>query len=182
MTDWAAAAAVLAGLGLAAGGLLAAAQRLLAGRERRNADSVVDAVAAVLPQTQCTQCGYPGCRPYAAAVAGGERIDLCAPGGPETAAALEALVGRQAETEGLASPLVQAARIRGAECIGCALCIAACPVDAIAGAPQHLHAVVEAHCTGCGLCVPACPVDCIDLIELAAESLRERPAGVAPSP
>ena len=180
MASLLAAAAALAGVGVAAGALLAGAQRFLASRERRNADSVEDAVAALLPQTQCAQCGYPGCRPYAAAVAGGERFDLCIPGGAETAAALKTLLGREAEPAELPPSLAQVARIRGAECIGCALCLAACPVDAIAGAPQHLHAVVEVHCTGCELCVPACPVDCIDLIESvgsAEGALAELDAG-----
>lgn len=174
MTSWPAllaAAAVLAVFGAVAGALLAAARRLLAGRERHAADAVADAVAALLPQTQCAQCGYAGCGPYATAVAAGERVDLCAPGGPETAAALGALLGREAAAQ-LPPPAAQVARVRGAECIGCALCLAACPVDAIAGAPQHLHAVIDAHCTGCELCVPACPVDCIDLIE-SSESAGE---------
>ena len=180
MTGWSAAAGALAAVGVAAGTLLAAAQRLFAARERRNADSVEDAALALLPHIQCAQCGYPGCRPYAAAVAAGERVDLCLPGGPETAAALQALLGRQAETANLPPPAAQAARIRGAECIGCALCLAACPVDAIAGAPQHLHAVVEAHCTGCELCVPACPVDCIDLVGLGNAAPLPRRAEAAP--
>lgn len=178
MTNWIVAAAALAGVGVATGALLAGAQRFLAGRERRNADSVEDAVAALLPQTQCAQCGYPGCRPYAAAVAGGERLDLCIPGGSETAAALKALLAREAEPADLPPSQAQVARIRGAECIGCALCLAVCPVDAIAGAPQHLHAVVEAHCTGCELCVPACPVDCIDLIALGGSAVAALAEGV----
>ena len=165
MTNIAAAALALAGIGFAAAAILALAQRLLANRERNQQGTVADAVDALLPQTQCAQCGYPGCRPYAVAVAGGERIDLCVPGGPETAAALKELLGRDADAASMSPAVDRLARIRAEECTGCALCLAACPVDAIAGAPQHLHAVIDAHCTGCELCVPVCPVDCIDMVD-----------------
>ncbi len=158
------AALALGGIGLVVGTLLAVARRALAARERANADAVVDRVDALLPQSQCTQCGYPGCRPYATAVANGERLDLCAPGGPATVAALRALLGRESETTAIAEAQERLARIIEAECIGCALCINACPVDAIAGAPKYLHAVIAERCTGCELCLPACPVDCIELI------------------
>jgi len=158
------AALVRGGIGLLVGALLSLARRALAPRERGSADAVVDAIDALLPQSQCAQCGYPGCRPYAEAVAGGERLDLCPPGGPDTAAALKALLGRESEEVAVAAAHAQVARIVESECVGCALCIAACPVDAISGAPQYLHAVIEARCTGCELCVPACPVDCIKLI------------------
>ena len=157
------AALVLGGIGLVAAVLLSIARRALASRQDSNADDVVVAIDAVLPQSQCAQCGYPGCRPYAEAVSAGERLDLCPPGGPQVVAALEDLLGRQAEAE-LADPVDAVARIVAKDCIGCALCIDACPVDAIAGAPKYLHGVIDERCTGCELCVPACPVDCIDLV------------------
>lgn len=157
------AALVLGGIGLVAAILLSVARRALASRQDSNADAVVVAIDAILPQSQCAQCGYPGCRPYAQAVAAGERLDLCPPGGPQVVAALEELLGRQADTD-LADPVDAVARIVAKDCIGCALCIDACPVDAIAGAPKYLHGVVDERCTGCELCLPACPVDCIELV------------------
>lgn len=157
------AALALGAIGLVAGLLLVAAKRLLAGRE--NPLAVVDAVDALLPQSQCGQCGYAACRPYAQAVVDGERLDLCPPGGPETTAKLQALLAR--ESAGAELPAAQdlKARIDAADCVGCALCIDACPVDAIAGAPKYLHAVIDVHCTGCELCVAACPVQCIRMVE-----------------
>ena len=157
------AALVLGGIGLATAVVLSVARRVLASKQDANADAVVVAIDAVLPQSQCAQCGYPGCRPYAEAVAEGERLDLCPPGGQRVVAALEALLGRDAESE-LADPAEKIARIVEKDCIGCALCIDACPVDAIAGASKYLHAVIRERCTGCELCVPACPVDCIELL------------------
>ena len=157
------AALVLGGIGLAAAAMLSVARRALAGTEDANADAVVVAIDAVLPQSQCAQCGYPGCRPYAEAVAEGERLDLCPPGGSRVVAALEELLGRDADAE-VSEPADAVARIVEADCIGCALCIDACPVDAIAGAAKYLHAVIPERCTGCELCIPACPVDCIDLV------------------
>ena len=162
------AALVLGGIGLVAALLLSIARRALASKGNANADVVVVAIDAVLPQSQCAQCGYPGCRPYAEAVAGGERLDLCPPGGPRVVAALEALMGRKADEE-LAEPADIVARIVEGDCIGCALCIDACPVDAIVGASKYLHAVIPERCTGCELCVPACPVDCIELVPRSKE-------------
>ena len=157
------AALVLGGIGLVVGVLLSIARLALAAKTKDSEATVVDAIDALLPQSQCAQCGYPGCRPYAEAVAAGERLDLCPPGGPETAAALKRLLARDGEPASLAEPREQVARIVEKDCVGCALCIAACPVDAIVGAPGYLHAVIRAHCTGCELCVPVCPVDCIEL-------------------
>jgi electron transport complex protein RnfB len=153
--------AVLGGLGAAAGLALSWADR----RFKPDPDTLIDAIDTLLPQTQCAQCGYPGCRPYAAAIAQGEAIDLCPPGGPETAQALARLLGRAVTTP---PPSLQApvAVIDEARCIGCYLCIPACPVDAIIGAPQFMHTVIRDRCTGCGLCVAPCPVDCIDLVDL----------------
>jgi electron transport complex protein RnfB len=122
---------------------------------------------AALPQTQCGRCGHDGCAPYAAAIAAGAPIDRCPPGGEATVAALAALTGRPVVPLdgrlGRPGPLL-AARIDEAYCIGCTLCIDACPVDAIAGAPKRMHTVLAALCTGCELCLPPCPVACIDLV------------------
>jgi electron transport complex protein RnfB len=135
---------------------------------------LVDAIDALLPQTQCAQCGYPGCRPYAEAVAAGESIDLCPPGGAETQRQLATLLGRSAGTT-LPTPRPVRAVIDESRCIGCFLCVDACPVDAIVGAPRYMHTVLEERCTGCELCLPPCPVDCIDLVPLDGPSAA--PAG-----
>ena len=130
---------------------------------------LIDAVDAVLPQTQCAQCGYPGCRPYAEAVVEGARLDLCPPGGAATFNALQELLGRHEGTPPT-QPGAVIARVREDECIGCFLCVGACPVDAILGAAGFMHTILEDQCTGCELCVPACPVDCIDLVPTEASS------------
>ena len=128
----------------------------------------VDAIDALLPQTQCGQCGHPGCRPYAEAIANGSAINKCPPGGARTIAALAQLLhvpalpldpvhGKEATRK--------VAVIREAECIGCTKCITACPVDAILGSAKHMHTVIARECTGCDLCVEPCPVDCIDMVE-----------------
>lgn len=131
-------------------------------------DSLVNQIDRLLPQTQCAQCGYPGCRPYAEAVAtGNAEINQCPPGGESGVAALANLLGKTViplnEEFGIEKPVALAV-IREAECIGCTLCIKACPVDAIVGAAKLMHTVISEHCTGCELCLPPCPVDCIDLI------------------
>jgi len=129
--------------------------------------SLADRIDAVLPQTQCTRCGYAGCRPYADAVANGTSdINRCPPGGMPVIVALAALTGRTVKALdpecGEHGPLL-AAVIDEAMCIGCTLCIAACPVDAILGAQKRMHAVLPSLCSGCALCVAPCPVDCIAL-------------------
>jgi electron transport complex protein RnfB len=130
--------------------------------------SLADAIDDLLPQTQCGQCGYAGCRPYAEAIAtGAAEINQCPPGGAEGIADLARLLGREPlplnPANGVEKPPVVAV-IREAECIGCTKCIQACPVDAIVGASKLMHTVIEEHCTGCELCLPPCPVDCIDLV------------------
>ena len=127
----------------------------------------IGAIDAALPQTQCTRCGYPDCRHYAQAIAQGEAaINQCPPGGQEGVARLAAITGRPAlplnPDNGLEAVRV-VARIDENWCIGCTLCIKACPTDAILGANKRMHTVIEAHCTGCELCIPVCPVDCISL-------------------
>ncbi|MBD3895104.1 RnfABCDGE type electron transport complex subunit B [Halomonas sp. ML-15] len=125
---------------------------------------LIDAIDAELPQTQCGKCGQPGCRPYAEAIAQGEAINRCPPGGERTVARLAAITGRpvSALDQPAQSPLT--AYVREDECIGCTKCIQACPVDAIVGAAKLMHTVIVDQCTGCELCVAPCPVDCIDLL------------------
>ena len=131
------------------------------------APDVAARIDALLPQTQCTRCGYPGCKPYAAAIAGGEaEINQCPPGGSATIAALAALTGRPVQplnpVHGMESP-PRVAWIDESRCIGCARCLAPCPVDAIIGAAKYMHTVLAGRCTGCELCLPPCPVDCIEM-------------------
>ena len=136
---------------------------------------IADRIDALLPQTQCEQCGYHGCRPYAEAIARGEaEINQCPPGGAAGIAKLAALLQRPLlplnSAHGIEKPRALA-RIVEADCIGCTKCIQACPVDAIIGASKLMHTVIADDCTGCELCVPACPVDCIVLEPMPAAQL-----------
>jgi len=133
---------------------------------------LVHLIDALLPQTQCTKCGYDGCQPYAQAIACGEAdINQCPPGGDEGIARLAALLDRAVipldSTRGERRP-PQVAFIDERLCIGCVKCIDACPVDAIVGASKRMHTVIADACTGCELCIPPCPVDCISLLPVAA--------------
>ncbi|QMT58780.1 RnfABCDGE type electron transport complex subunit B [Legionella sp. PC997] len=131
----------------------------------------VKEIDALLPQTQCGECNYPGCLPYAEALAqGSAAINKCPPGGVDTVKALGALLNVDPAPylqEALANTRAPSvAVIREAECIGCTKCIKACPVDAIIGSGKLMHAVIDHECTGCGLCVAPCPVDCIEMVNL----------------
>ena len=141
--------------------------------------SLVADIDAVLPQTQCAQCGYPGCRPYAEAIAQGEAdINQCPPGGQAGVDALAALLGCETkplnEANGEHKPPMVAI-IDEDRCIGCTLCIGACPVDAIFGAQKQMHTIIESECTGCELCLAPCPVDCIDLLPAKRPKVRPLP-------
>jgi electron transport complex protein RnfB len=138
-------------------------------------DPIVDKIEKLLPQTQCGQCSYPGCRPYAQAIANGEDINKCPPGGQATIEVLADLLGREVmyldATHGEEKPKTVAV-IREEECIGCTKCIQACPVDAILGAAKQMHTVIAVECTGCDLCVAPCPVDCIDMVPVQAPATQ----------
>jgi len=157
------AAVTFALLGLALGLGLAISRRAFV----REGSALVETIEALLPGTQCAQCGFPGCRPYAEAVASANaEINRCPPGGGETIAALADLLGEAAVPLARDVPAFtpsQVAVIDETQCIGCALCLEACPVDAIVGAPRWMHTVIVRECTGCELCVEPCPVDCIRL-------------------
>ncbi len=171
------ASAILLALAVAAAlaAVLGSALGWAATRITPDADPLVARIDALLPQTQCGQCQYPGCRPYAAAIASGAAdIDRCPPGGEATVRALAALLDRPLRPVDPAYGSVkppQVAWIDEERCIGCARCLPACPVDAIVGAARQMHTVIAAQCTGCELCLPPCPVDCIEL----------HPAAMAPA-
>lgn len=134
--------------------------------------SLTDQLENLLPQTQCTKCGYPGCRPYAEAIAiGAANFNQCPPGGQEGVARLAKFLGRPVlalNIEHGAERPRSVAVIEEAYCIGCTLCIQACPVDAIVGAAKQMHTVLPQLCSGCDLCVAPCPVDCISMVEISA--------------
>ena len=155
---------LMAGLAAIAGFVHA----LCAPRATLEQDELTSRVNELLPQTQCGRCTFPGCRPYAAALARGEAdINQCPPGGDATATALARLLGRAPKPVDPRFGTVHArppvAFIDEEACIGCAKCIPACPVDAIVGAQRFMHTVIAAECTGCELCLPVCPVDCIEM-------------------
>lgn len=155
---------IITGIALVAGLLLAMAARKLPG----DPDEIINQINDLLPQTQCAQCGYPGCRPYAQAIVSDDAaINLCPPGGDETVQRLADLLGRDPEPLAEAPAINSVALIEESLCIGCTHCRDACPVDAITGAHQFMHTVISAECTGCELCVPPCPVDCISMVPAA---------------
>ncbi|MBK1679122.1 electron transport complex subunit RsxB [Rhodocyclus tenuis] len=144
--------------------ILGAALGFAAVKFRVEGDPLVEKIETILPQTQCGQCGYPGCRPYAEAIAKGEAdINRCPPGGADGVQKLAELLGREAKPLDAEEKPKQTARIDEQRCIGCTLCIQACPVDAIVGAAKQLHTVVGSLCTGCELCLKPCPVECISM-------------------
>jgi len=143
---------------------------------RADVSASIEAIDALLPQTQCTHCGYAGCRPYAEAVATGRAdINQCPPGGEDVIRDLAALLGvpfKPLNPRFGVTKVPAVAVIDEEACIGCTLCIQVCPVDAIVGAAKVMHTVIEQQCTGCELCIPPCPVDCIDMRESAREFTR----------
>jgi Na+-translocating ferredoxin:NAD+ oxidoreductase subunit B len=159
-------------------------------RFRVQGDPIADKIDAILPQTQCGQCSFAGCRPYAEAIAKGEAdINRCPPGGTTTMLALADLLGLEPKPlaeEHAAEPVKTVVTIDEQTCIGCTLCIQACPVDAILGAAKQMHTVIESECTGCNLCIPPCPVDCIHIVPVKVKPenwrwpLPDNPPGTAP--
>lgn len=157
----------LTALTLAGGALLSFAVRVF----RVDGNPLIESIDAVLPQTQCGQCGHPGCRPYAEAIANGEAINRCPPGGQETVDRLADLLGVATlplDADPETATVDRVAVIIEEDCIGCTKCIQACPVDAILGAAKLMHTVLPDLCTGCDLCIAPCPVDCIEMIPRAA--------------
>lgn len=138
--------------------------------KQNSAMTGVELINSMLPQTQCGQCGYAGCKPYAQAISQGENINRCPPGGRQTIKRLAELLDLPEVpldvSHGWHLPK-RVAVIREHECIGCTKCIQACPVDAIVGAPKLMHTVIASDCTGCDLCVDPCPVDCIDMLPVS---------------
>jgi len=161
-------AALLAMVGLSL--IFGAVLGFAAVRFKVEGDPIVAQIDALLPQTQCGQCGHPGCKPYAEGINNGEPINKCPPGGQATINAIADLLDVEAPTldeeHGVESEVPTVAYIREDECIGCTKCIQACPMDAILGAAKQMHTVIIDECTGCDLCVEPCPVDCIDMLPI----------------
>ena len=131
------------------------------------ADPLAEKIDAVLPQSQCGQCGYPGCKPYAEAIVNGDEITKCIPGGQPTVVKIAEILGVDVPTmDGIEEPETKVAFIDENMCIGCTKCIQACPVDAIIGTNKSLHTIIPDLCTGCELCVAPCPTDCISMIKV----------------
>jgi len=169
MSLWSAIGA-LSVLALLCGALLGFAAR----RFKVEDDPLAGQIDKLLPQSQCAQCGYPGCRPYAQAVADGEKINKCAPGGEQTMLKIAGLLNIDPQPiEGgttLVHPPAKVAWIDEGNCIGCTKCIQACPVDAIIGATRAVHTVVSDLCTGCDLCIAPCPTNCIEMKPVAVST------------
>ncbi len=160
-----AALVALAGMALIFGAVLGFASV----KFKTEGNPIVDQINDILPQTQCGQCGYPGCKPYAEAIAEGDAINKCPPGGEDGVVKLANLLDVEVlplDEEAGEPQIKSRAYIREDECIGCTKCIQACPVDAILGSAKHMHTVIIDECTGCDLCVEPCPVDCIDMIPI----------------
>jgi electron transport complex protein RnfB len=153
----------MAGLALGLGAVLG----FSAIKFRVEGNPLVDQIDAILPQTQCGQCGYPGCKPYATAIAEGTAdINLCPPGGEDGIHKLADLLGLEFKPFG-GDTVVKPKSVAFIDeniCIGCTLCLQACPVDAISGAAKQMHTIIASECTGCELCVTPCPVDCISMV------------------
>lgn len=152
----------LGGLALVFGGILGFASV----KFKVDGNPIVDQINDLLPQTQCGQCGFPGCKPYAEAIANGEEINRCPPGGEATIQNLADLLDVEVKPLDAEEKAPAIAFIREDECIGCTKCIQACPVDAILGAAKQMHTVITSECTGCDLCTDPCPVDCIDMLPI----------------
>ncbi len=147
---------------------------------RVEGNPLAEQINQILPQTQCGQCGYPGCKPYAEAIAKGEApINQCPPGGEEGIKKLADLLGVEPlplnDEHGQTKDEDMVVKIIEEDCIGCTKCIQVCPVDAIIGAPKHMHTVIAENCTGCDLCIPVCPVDCIVPVPAPLPASIQRP-------
>ena len=176
-----AALVALVGLAILFGALLGFA----AEKFKVEGDPIVEQIDELLPQTQCGQCGFPGCRPYAESIANGDEINKCPPGGQSTINAIASLLDVPAPEldaeHGEETEVKTVAYIREDECIGCTKCIQACPVDAILGAAKLMHTVIADECTGCDLCVEPCPVDCIDMLPVE-ETIADWRWSIPPQP
>lgn len=166
MNEALSAMAIMGALALACGLLLGWAATTL----HSDDEQLISKIDALLPQTQCAQCGYPGCRPYAQAIAAGAKTNLCPPGGQQTADALAALLGQTSLRLAEETAPEAVAVIDETACIGCTWCVPVCPVDAIIGGKGYMHTIVSKWCTGCALCLDPCPTSCISLQPLQPDA------------